>query len=199
MKFKRPVLPPATRAIVVANAILFLCYFIFGALFRDRLALWPWHTYRFQAWELLTYSFMQINLVHLLINMAALVFFGRTLEPLWGARNFLVYYFASVLAGGGIWLVWAAVIGYANATAGASGGVFGLLLAYAIVDPRAAVVEGMKAIPRWIFVLVFGSLELLLGFFDRNAGVAHFAHVGGMAGGALVFAFWGTRTPALRH
>jgi membrane associated rhomboid family serine protease len=194
--FKRPQLPPATRAIVVANVILFLCYIIFGALFRNRLALWPWHTLRFHAWQLLTYSFIQVNPVHLLVNMAALVFFGRTLEALWGTRNFLLYYFACVLAGGGIWLVWAAVIGYANATAGASGGVFGLLLAYAIVDPKASVLEGIRAIPRWIFVVVFGSLELLLGVFDRNAGVAHFAHVGGMVGGALVFAFWGTRKPA---
>ncbi len=192
-------LPPATRAIVVANALVFLCYFIFGPQFRDRLALWPWHTLRFEAWQLLTYSFMQISVPHLLINMAALVFFGRRLEALWGARNFLVYYFACVLAGGGIWLVWAAVTGYANATAGASGGVFGLLLAYAIVDPKAAVVEGVRAVPRWVFVLIFGSLELLLGLFDRNAGVAHFAHVGGMVGGALVFALWGTRKPVRRR
>ena len=191
--------PPATRAIVVANALVFLCYFVFGPQFRDRLALWPWHTFRFEYWQLLTYSFMQINLLHLAVNMAALVFFGRRLEALWGARNFLVYYFGCVLAGGGIWLVWAAVTGYANATAGASGGVFGLLLAYAIVDPKAAVVEGVKAIPRWVFVLFFGSLELLLGVFDRNAGVAHFAHVGGMVGGAIVFAFWGTRKPAPRR
>ena len=191
-------LPPATRAVVVANALVFLCYFIFGPLFRDRLALWPWHTYRFESWQLLTYSFMQISVPHLLINMAALAFFGRTLERLWGARNFLVYYFASVLAGGGIWLVWAAATGYANSTAGASGGVFGLLLAFAIVDPKAAVIEGVRGIRRWVFVLIFGSLELLLGFFDKNPGVAHFAHVGGMVGGALVFAFWGTRKPARR-
>jgi membrane associated rhomboid family serine protease len=190
--------PPATRATVVANVLVYLCYFIFGPAFRDRLALWPWHTYRFEWWQLLTYSFMQIGILHLLVNMAALVFFGRRLEALWGARNFLLYYFACVLAGGGIWLVWAAVTGYANSTAGASGGVFGLLLAYAIVDPRAAVMDGMPSVPRWVFVLIFGSLEILLGLFDRNAGTAHFAHIGGMVGGALVFALWGTRRPARR-
>lgn len=192
-------LPPATRAVVVANALVFLCYEIIGPAFRDRLALWPWHTYRFESWQLLTYSFMQVSVPHLLVNMAALVFFGRKLESLWGARNFLVYYFGCVLAGGGIWLVWAAITGYANATAGASGGVFGLLLAFAIVDPKAAVVEGVRAIPRWVFVLVFGSLELLLGLFEKQAGVAHFAHVGGMVGGAIVFLFWGTRQPARRR
>jgi membrane associated rhomboid family serine protease len=192
-------LPPATRAIVVANALVLLCYFIFGPQFRDRLALWPWHTFRFEAWQLLTYSFIQTGILHLIVNMAALVFFGRRLESLWGARNLLVYYFACVLAGGGIWLVWAAVVGHAIATAGASGGVFGLLLAYAIVDPKAAVMDGIGALPRWVFVLVFGSLELLLGVFGRNAGIAHFVHVGGMVGGALVFVFWGTRTPALRR
>ena len=197
--FKSFSLPPATRAIVVANVLVYLCYFIIGDSFRDRLALWPWHTYRFESWQLLTYSFMQIGLPHLVVNMAALLFFGRKLEPLWGARNFLVYYFGCVLAGGGIWLVWAALIAYTNATAGASGGVFGLLLAYAIVDPRAAVVEGVQAVPRWVFVLIFGALELLLGVFDRNAGVAHFAHVGGMVGGAIVFLFWGERKPAPRR
>lgn len=192
-------LPPATRAVVVANVLVYLCYVIIGPVFRDRLALWPWHTYRFESWQLLTYSFMQISVPHLLVNMAALVFFGRKLESLWGARNFFVYYFGCVLAGGGIWLVWAAVTGYANATAGASGGVFGLLLAYAIVDPKASVVEGVRAIPRWVFVLIFGSLELLLGLFEKQAGVAHFAHVGGMVGGAIVFLFWGTRQPARRR
>jgi membrane associated rhomboid family serine protease len=190
--------PPATRAIVVANVLIALCYLIFGPPFRDRLALWPWHTHRFESWQLLTYCFIQISLVHLIVNMTALVFFGRKLESLWGTRNFLLYYFACVLAGGGIWLVWAAVTGYANATAGASGGVFGLLLAYAIVDPKAAVVEGVRAIPRWVFVLIFGSLELLLGLSDKTAGTAHFAHIGGLGGGALVSPFWGTRRPARR-
>jgi membrane associated rhomboid family serine protease len=192
-------IPPATRAILIANTLIYLFYILLGPSFRDRLALWPWHTYRFESWQLLTYSLIQISILHLLVNMAALVFFGRKLEALWGARNFLVYYFACVLAGGAIWLVWAALLGYANPTAGASGGVFGLLLAYAIVDPKAAVVEGVQAIPRWVFVLVFGSLELLLGVFDKNAATAHFAHVGGMVGGALVFAFWGTRRPTPRR
>jgi membrane associated rhomboid family serine protease len=195
--FKVP--PPATRAVVVANALVFLCYFIVGPLFRDRLALWPWHTFRFESWQLLTYSFMQISVPHLLVNMIALVFFGHRLEPLWGARNFLVYYFSCVLAGGGIWLVWAAVTGYANSTAGASGGVFGLLLAFAIVDPKAAVVAGVRAVPRWIFVLVFGVLELAVTVFEKKPSAAHFAHMGGMVGGALVFAFWGTRRPAPRR
>jgi membrane associated rhomboid family serine protease len=197
MRFTSP--PPATRAIVVANALIFLCYFIFGSPFRDRLALWPWHTYRFEYWQLLTYSFMQVSIPHLLVNMIALVFFGRRLESIWGARNFLVYYFSCVLAGGGIWLVWAAVTGYANSTAGASGGVFGLLLAFAIVDPKAAVVEGVRSVPRWIFVLIFGSLELLITVFEKTPSAAHFAHMGGMVGGALVFALWGTRRPAPRH
>jgi membrane associated rhomboid family serine protease len=195
--FKSP--PPATRAIVVANGLVFLCYFIFGPLFRDRLALWPWHTYRFEYWQLLTYSFMQVSLPHLLVNMIALVFFGQRLEPLWGARNFLVYYFSCVLAGGGIWLVWAAVTGNANSTAGASGGVFGLLLAFAIVDPKAAVVAGVRAMPRWIFVLIFGALELAVTVFEKKPSAAHFAHMGGMVGGALVFAFWGTRRPVPRR
>src|SRR5690348_18421838 len=96
-------LPPATRAVVVANALVFLCYVIFGPLFRDRLALWPWHTYRFESWQLLTYSFMQISLLHLLVNMAALVFFGRKLESLWARPTSLAYYFGGVLAGGGSW------------------------------------------------------------------------------------------------
>jgi membrane associated rhomboid family serine protease len=192
-------LPPATRAILIANTLIFLSYVVFGPAFRDRLALWPWHTNRFESWQLLTYSLMQISPLHLAVNMGALIFFGLKLEKLWAARNFLVYYFASVLAGGGIWLVWAAVTGYANSTAGASGGIFGLLLAYAIVDPKAAVVEGVQAIPRWVFVLIFGGLEVLLGVFDKNAGTAHFAHIGGMVGGAVVFAFWGTRRPTPRR
>ena len=191
-------LPPATRAIVVANALLYCVYILIGPDFMNRLALWPWGARRFQFWQMLTYSFMQISILHLLVNMLVLVFLGRSLERLWGARNYLLYYFACVFAAAGIWLVWAAVTHYPAPSAGASGGVFGLLLAYALVDPKAPVLDGVRYAPRWLFVFLFGALELLLGVFSTQAGVAHFAHLGGMVGGAIVFAFWGTAKPAPR-
>ncbi len=192
-------LPPATRAIVVANALVYFFYFLLGPAFMNRLALWPARTPWFQPWQMLTYSFVQISILHLLVNMAVLVFLGRSLERLWGARNYLLYYFACVLAAAGIWLVWAALTAYPSSTAGASGGVFGLLLAYALVAPKAPVLEGVRFVPRWLFVFLFGALELLLGVFDTHAGVAHFAHLGGMVGGAIVIASWGTAKPAPRR
>jgi membrane associated rhomboid family serine protease len=192
-------LPPATRAIVVANALVYIFYFLLGPAFMNRLALWPWHTPRFQLWQMLTYSFMQVSILHLLVNMAVLVFLGRSLERLWGARNYLLYYFACVLAAAAIWLIWAAVTAYPSSTAGASGGVFGLLLAFALVDPKAPVLEGVRRMSRWLFVCLFGALELLLGVFNAHPGVAHFAHLGGMVGGAIMFAFWGTAQPDPRR
>jgi membrane associated rhomboid family serine protease len=191
-------LPPATRAILVANVLLFALYYLLGPAFINRLALSPVQTPEFEWWQLITYSFMHEGFLHLFFNMFALYMFGRALEAQWGARNFLIYYFASVLAAAATQLVWTTLTHTYAQTVGASGGVFGVLLAFALLYPRERLMLLFPPIPMpaWLFVTLYGVMELFLGVTNSQAGVAHFAHLGGMLGGALVFAFWRTLKPA---
>jgi membrane associated rhomboid family serine protease len=193
-------LPPATRATLVANIFLFIAYYLIGPGFMERLALWPVHSFRFEPWQVITYAFMHSGLAHLFFNMFGLFMFGGVLERKWGTRNFLIFYFASVLAAACAQLLWTSYSGDTVPTVGASGGVFGLLLGFALLHPRRRLFLIFLPIPMpaWLFVTLYGILELILGVTNSVAGIAHFAHLGGMAGGALVFAFWGTKRPARR-
>jgi membrane associated rhomboid family serine protease len=186
-------LPPATRAIIVATVAVFLLQQLFpGSPALNRLALWPTQTPLFAPYQLITYAFVHANFTHIFFNMFALFMFGRALEELWGARRFLVYYFASVLAAGLTQLAFTALTGAVYATAGASGGVFGVLLAFALNYPRQRILLLFPPIPMpaWVFVTLYGIAELVMGVLGTQEGVAHFAHLGGMFGGALVIAYW---------
>jgi membrane associated rhomboid family serine protease len=132
--------------------------------------------------------------------MLALFMFGRHLEALWGTRRFVQFYFASVLAAA---LAQLAVTSYTGAiypTIGASGGVFGLLLAYALFFPHERIMLLFPPIPlpAWLFVTLYGLLTLFMGVTGTAAGVAHFAHLGGMVGGALTLWWWRSRGPLRR-
>ncbi len=109
-----------------------------------------------------------------------------------------MFYFACVIAAALTQLTTAALAGSQEPTLGASGGVFGLLLAFAMYFPRQRIVLLFPPIPMpaWLFVVLYGALELVLGVTNTQAGVAHFAHLGGMLGGALVILYWrARRTP----
>jgi membrane associated rhomboid family serine protease len=142
-------------------------------------------------WQLVTYSFLHAGLAHIAFNMFALFMFGGEIERLFGARLFTVYYFVCVIAAGVTQLTVAALSsGPAYPTIGASGGVFGLLLAFGVYFPRRKVMLLFPPIPMpaWVFVTGYGIVELYLGVTGTQAGVAHFAHLGGMLGGILLIA-----------
>jgi membrane associated rhomboid family serine protease len=194
-------LPPATRAILVANVIMFALYYLLGEGFIDRLALYPLATPWFEPWQVITYAFMHGGFAHLFFNMFALYMFGRVLEEKWGARRFLVFYFASVLAAAITQLVVTSLSKSLHPTVGASGGVFGVLLAFAMLFPRQRITLLFPPIPMpaWLFVTLYGILELVLGVTNTQQGVAHFAHLGGMVGGALVLLYWRATQPPAYH
>jgi len=189
-------LPPATRAIIAANVFAFLLQLFVGAPMEQLFALWPLQT-NFEPWQLVTYAFLhdRSNYLHLFFNMFALFMFGRALEYFWGSRRFAVFYFASVLAAAATQLLVASLTGSEDPTIGASGGVFGLLLAFALYFPRQRIILLFPPIPMpaWLFVTLYGVLELVLAVTNTQAGVAHFAHLGGMLGGALVILYWRAR------
>ncbi len=180
-------LPPANRAIILANIAVFLLQQLFFEPMVGLFALWPPASGMFHAWQLVTYAFLHGSLAHIFLNMFALFMFGRGLELYWGARRFVIYYFVCVLAAALTQLVVEGASGGAEPVLGASGGVFGVLLAFAWYFPRQKliVLPIPIPVPAWLFVTIYGLIELFSGLTRTQQGVAHFAHLGGMAGGAL--------------
>ena len=188
-------IPPATRAILIANVVVFLLQQFAGNAMALLFALWPIGA-GFQPWQLVTYAFLHDphNLMHIFFNMFALVMFGAVLEQFCGSRRFTVYYLACVLAAAATQLAVQYGTGSMEETIGASGGVFGLLLAFAIFFPRQKLLLYFAIpMPAWLFVTLYGILELYLGVTGKQGDVAHFAHLGGMLGGAAVILYWRAR------
>ncbi|HEY5101996.1 MAG TPA: rhomboid family intramembrane serine protease [Steroidobacteraceae bacterium] len=189
-------LPPATRTIIAANVIIFLLQLAIGAPMEQLFALWPLHT-NFEPWQLVSYAFLHARsfYLHLFFNMFAVYMFGAALEYYWGSRRFLVYYFACVIAAAATQLAASALSHSGSPVIGASGAVFGLLFAFAVNFPRQKLLLLFPPIPMpaWLFVTLYGALELLLGVTNWQPDVAHFAHLGGLLGGALVILYWRAR------
>ena len=183
-------MPPVTQALILINAAVFLGQA--GAGFPvDSLALWPLGP-QFRPWQVVTYAFVHAGLPHLLFNMFGVYMFGADLERVWGPRRFLNYYLVCALSAAVAQLGVTSLTGAYYPTVGASGALFGLLLAYAIVFPRRMIMPLFPPIPMRapVFVAVYGAIELLLGVTGTLAGIAHFAHLGGLAGGYLFLRFW---------
>jgi membrane associated rhomboid family serine protease len=204
-----PSVPPATWALILANTAVFILQLGAGRALVLNFALWPFGTSSgfdlqavgtFQPWQLVTYSFLHGGFTHLFLNMLALFMFGSEIERLYGRRRYLIYYFAAVLAAAVTQLIVSAASGSYYPTVGASGGVFGLLLAYGIHFPRRMIVLLFPPIPMpaWLFVIVYAVVELYLGVTGTQAGVAHFAHLGGMVGGFLMLRYWRGQARARR-
>ena len=202
-------IPPLTLALLIANAIAFLAEGFMGDALFTWLALWPAATApgaeaapNFQLWQLVTYGFLHGSIWHLFVNMYALVMFGSDLERVWGRTRYMNLYLASVVSAGLTQLVFSYVThAEPYPTVGASGGVFGLLLAYAMYFPRRTIVLLIPPIPMpaWVFAGLYGLLELYLGVTGTQAGVAHFAHLGGMLGAWIMIWSWRGRPPFRRR
>ena len=188
-------MPPVTAALLVANVAAFLLQLAGGMALVENFALWPPASSGprsgppFEPWQLLSYSFLHGSLLHLGFNMLALYTFGRDVERLFGSLWFLQYYAASVIAAALCHLVVSAWMGAEPIpTVGASGGVYGLLLAFGVYFPRRTLILLFPPIPlpARVFVVLFAALELYFGVTGTLSGVAHFAHLGGMLGGWLM-------------
>lgn len=195
-------MPPFTQALIIVNILGYLLEMMLGGVMLQWFALWPgaglgglpWAA----PWQLITYSFLHAGVTHLAFNMFGLWMFGADLERVWGGKRLAIAYFASVLTGGLAQLLVGAVFGaYGGPVVGASGGVFGLLLGYAMVFPNRTVMPLFPPIPMpaKLFAVLYGGLELLLGVTGSQAGVAHFAHLGGMLGGFLALQYFRGRAP----
>ena len=191
-----PKLTPATRAIILVNVLVFVLELLAPRADWALFELWPAGPGSpFQPWQLVTYGFMHEGIVHISFNMFALYMFGPALEQHWGARRFLAFYLVCVIAAGATQLAVEYLTGTGEPTIGASGGIFGILLAFAVLFPRARLLLLLPPIPMpaWLFVTLYAVLELFFGVTGREASVAHFAHLGGMLGGALMLLYWRLR------
>ena len=193
-------LPPVTRALLIANGVAFLLQLVLEYTALGPLMLWPLGA-GFMPWQLVTYAFLHGDIAHLLFNMLALLMFGAPVEHTWGEKRFLTFYAVCVVGAAlcqlavGAWTM--SQGGQAYPTLGASGGVFGLLLAYGMLFPHQRVMLLIPPIPMKArtLVIVYGVAELLLGFTGWQPGVAHFAHLGGMLFGWLLIRYWRGHPP----
>lgn len=187
-------IPDVIFVLLISNALVFALQQMTPNFMFVHFALWPLGSEypAFGAWQLISYGWMHGDLTHIAFNMFGLWMFGSDLERVWGPKRFLIYFLVCVVGAGVIQLIVAAYEGGIYPTVGASGGLFGILLAYGLTFPNRVVVPLFPPIPmRAItFVAVFGALELFLGLSGGQPGVANFAHLGGMLFGFLMLQYW---------
>ena len=197
-----PRLPPATRALLLINVAVFLLQQVpgLGQLIDGLFALWPPASGLFHPWQLLTYAFLHGSWAHIFFNMFALYMFGGALERYWGGRRLVIFYLVCVLSAALTQIAVQYPAGATEEVIGASGGIFGILLLFGMAYPQRQLLLLFPPIPMpaWLFVTLYGVLELCLGVFGTSQGVAHFAHLGGMATGYVLIRYWRARAGS-RH
>ncbi|HET7611852.1 MAG TPA: rhomboid family intramembrane serine protease [Rhodanobacteraceae bacterium] len=206
-------LPPVTRALLIANVAIFLLEQIpsLQPLLLAYGALWPIGAAHpmlngsgqvvlvgFHFWQLVTYAFLHGGWGHIFFNMFALWMFGGPIEHLLGARHYTFYYlFCAVTAAAAHLLVAQYFTHGFYPTLGASGAIFGLLVAFGVMYPRMKMFLLFFPVPMpaWVFVLGYIVLELFFGVSGYESGVAHFAHLGGAVGGFALLMYWRGKLP----
>ena len=211
-------LPPVTKNLLIINVLCFFGYQVakkYGIDLNDMLGLHFFLASDFNLAQLVTYMFMHANFQHIFFNMFAVWMFGRTLEHVLGSKRFLTYYMVCGIGAGlvqelvqyiqyatelshfdgvntGITVISMAEYLNMMTTVGASGAVYGILLAFGMLFPNT----GMFVFPipfpikAKFFVIGYAVIELLSGFGSSGDGVAHFAHLGGMIFGFLLIVYW---------
>lgn len=191
-------LPTITKNLLIINGLIFMAELALPKAFpalhlESEMALYyvgsPW----FRLYQPVTYMFAHASIDHIFFNLFALWMFGRILENVWGPKRFLTYYMACGLGAAAMQelLQFAGVIPVGQSVIGASGAVYGLLLAFGVLFPNME----MYIIPfpfpikaKWM-VIGYTVIELLEGIFSFG-NVAHFAHLGGMVFGFLLILYW---------
>ena len=195
-------LTPMIKTIAIINVVMFIAqnlffpfYTIGGISIDNYLALQPLDAHRgvgFYIWQLLTYQFMHADMWHIFMNLFALWMFGIEIENEFGSRKFIIFYLLSGIGAGLTQLCIPLIFNWYPAvpTIGASGAVYGVLLAFGLLFPKRPIFMFpiFIPIPARIFVLLYAAFELYSGFQGAD-GVAHFAHLGGALTGFLLIKF----------
>ena len=183
--------PPAVKHLILINVVVFLALAtpMIGPIVMRFGALFPIGSGLFRPWQLVSYMFLHAGFGHLFFNLFALWIFGQPIEQAWGTRRFTFYYFVT---GIGAALLHMLIGGGGAPTVGASGAVYGILLAFGMMFPNRIIMLLFPPIPlpAKYFVLIYGAIELFSGVMRTSSGVAHFAHLGGMLVGYLLIRHW---------
>lgn len=203
-------LPTITKNLLIINVLCFFGTIVAGRYGIDLERLLGLHFFLapdFNPIQLVTYMFMHANFEHIFFNMFAVWMFGRTLESVWGAKRFLVYYMVCGIGAGLMQelvqymeyvFVWSQYSSVFTATflsqfntVGASGAVYGILLAFGMLFPNSEIFVFPIPMPikAKFFVIGYAVIELFLGITGGD-GVAHFAHLGGMLVGFILIIYW---------
>lgn len=183
--------PSAVKHIILISIGMMVLSYLNEPLMTRLFALNP-VTFIRRPWQLVTYMFMHGSFFHIFFNMYTLYIFGSVLENVWGTKKFLVFYFITGIGAALVHIGVQYLTGDFALTVGASGAIYGILMGYAMLypDSRLSLIfppVTMKA--KW-FVLIFAGIELLLGVTGTQAGVAHFAHLGGLVFGFILMMYW---------
>ena len=184
--------PQGVKWLLISNTAVFVLGYLLGqavfpGIFNRWFALVPREVvFHFAIWQLATYLFLHGGVGHLLFNMLALWMFGVTLERDWGTRRFLKYYFLCGIGAGLCDVTVNALLGnWYTSTIGASGAIYGVLLAFGVLYPEAIILfMFIFPIQAKYFVMIVGAMALL-GSLNMNSGVSNVAHLGGMIFGLL--------------
>ncbi len=179
------------KFLILTNVTIFAAQMILGMdqFFIENFSLIPKEFFRGHVWTLVTYMFLHGSFSHILFNMIALWMFGSMLERVWGSKEFLKYYLITGL-GGGLCYALFNMDSYVP-TVGASGAIYGLLLAYAVLFPNNIIyIWFVIPVKAKYFAIIFGVIEFLASF-NVGSGVAHLAHLGGMVMG-FAYLKWGS-------
>lgn len=191
-------LPSGVKHLLIINVLMFAATYVLERLgylqITNMLCLWPLGSGLFRIWQPLTYMFMHAGLDHIFLNMFALWMFGYVLENYWGTKRFVAYYLVCGIGAAITHMAMSLLFKMPLVpTVGASGAVYGILLAFGMMFPNERIylyfLMPIKA--KW-FVIGYAAIELFEGFF-RADNVAHFAHLGGMLFGLILILLWRRR------
>ncbi len=211
-------IPLVIKNIIIINAFMLILTMINREFMIEHFALFYPASAFFKPWQILTHIFMHGNFGHLLFNMYALWMFGSVLEQLWGPKKFLLYYLVTGLGAAALhmgvqWMEASSLVNAINEngadamnaltryrilmntpTVGASGAVYGILLAYGMLFPNneLRIIFLPIALKAKYFVIIFAVIELILGLVG-GGNIAHFAHLGGMIFGYFLIRYWKKR------
>lgn len=209
-------IPTAVKNIIIINVLVMVMMALNETFMLEKFALFYPTSPFFHWWQPVTHMFLHGGFGHLFFNMYALFIFGSVLERVWGTKKFLLFYFVTGIGAAAVhigvqWIQMQALMNSVGEgsmaavqaihnlkmtpTVGASGAIYGVLMGYAMLYPDSVLTlifppVSLKA--KW-FVLIFAAIELALGVFGTRAGIAHFAHLGGLIFGFILIMYWKKR------
>ena len=188
-------MPQAVKSIIIINVLVMVMMYLNENFMVSKFALFYPTSPFFHWWQPVTHMFLHGGFFHLFFNMYTLYIFGSVLEQIWGTRKFLLFYFVTGVGAAIVHIIVQYLTGSFALTVGASGAIYGILMGYAMLYPDSVLTLifppiSLKA--KW-FVLIFAAIELALGVFGTRAGIAHFAHLGGLIFGFILIMYWKKR------